>query len=128
LALLDVPGIGPAFAGRIIRYRERLGGFTNIYQLKEVFGIDSARYEALAPLFQVNAKPLQPLNVNLAEELQLAAHPYLGKVLARRVVAYRQQHGPFKTPEDMLRIHGLDSLRFQKLLPYLQVTGLQPVD
>jgi DNA uptake protein ComE-like DNA-binding protein len=128
LALLDVPGIGPAFAGRIIRYRERLGGFTNIYQLKEVFGIDSARYEALAPLFQVNAKPLQPLNVNLAEELQLAAHPYLGKVLARRVVAYRQQHGPFKTPQDMLRIHGLDSLRFQKLLPYLQVTGLQPVD
>lgn len=128
LALLEVPGIGPAFAGRIIRYRERLGGFTSIHQLKEVFGIDSARYEALAPLFQVHATTVQPLYLNQAEELQLAAHPYIGKVLARRLVAYRQQHGPFKTPEDMLRIHGLDSLRFQKLLPYLKISGLQPTE
>lgn len=128
LALLEVPGIGPAFAGRIVRYRERLGGFTSIYQLKEVYGIDSARYEALAPLFHLPTITVQPLYVNQAEELQLAAHPYIGKVLARRVVAYRQQHGPFKKPEDMLRIHGLDSLRFQKLLPYVQVSGLQPTD
>lgn len=128
LALLEVPGIGPAFAGRIVRYRERLGGFTSIYQLKEVYGIDSARYEALAPMFHLPTITVQPLYVNQAEELQLAAHPYIGKVLARRVVAYRQQHGPFKKPEDMLRIHGLDSLRFQKLLPYVQVSGLQPTD
>lgn len=128
LALLEVPGIGPAFAGRIVRYRERLGGFTTIYQLKEVYGIDSARYEALAPLFHLPTTAVQPLYVNQAEELQLAAHPYIGKVLARRVIAYRQQHGPFKKPEDLLRIHGLDSLRFQKLLPYLQVSGLQPTD
>lgn len=128
LALLDVPGIGPAFAGRIVRYRERLGGFISISQLKEVYGIDSARYEALAPLFQLIPKVVQPLYINQVEELQLATHPYVGKVLARRVIAYRQQHGGFKTPEDLLRIHGLDSLRFQKLLPYLQVEGLQQAD
>ncbi len=128
LALLQVPGIGPAFAGRIVRYRERLGGFNSISQLKEVYGIDSARYEALAPLFLIENASVQPLYLNHAEELQLAAHPYLGKVLARRIVAYRQQHGPFKRTVDLLRIHGLDSSRFQKLLPYLELEGLQPAD
>ncbi|MDP2188019.1 MAG: helix-hairpin-helix domain-containing protein [Sphingobacteriaceae bacterium] len=128
LSLLEVPGIGPAFAGRIIRYRERLGGFSQLQQLREVYGIDSVRYEALAPLFQLETTSLKPLYLNQAEELQLAGHPYIGKVLARRLVAYRQQHGPFKKPEDLLRIHGLDTLRFQKLLPYLQLEGLQPAD
>jgi competence protein ComEA len=128
LSLLEVPGIGPAFAGRIVRYRERLGGFSQLQQLREVYGIDSVRYEALAPLFQLDSTSLKPLYLNQAEELQLAGHPYIGKVLARRLVAYREQHGPFKKPEDLLRIHGLDSLRFQKLLPYLQLEGLQPAD
>jgi competence protein ComEA len=128
LTLLKVPGIGPAFAGRILRYRERLGGFTALQQLREVYGIDSVRYEALAPLLLLEPTLVRPLFLNQAEEADLAAHPYIGKVVARRLVAYRQQHGHFKKPEDLLRIHGLDSLRFQKLLPYLALEGLQPAD
>lgn len=122
--LLTVPGIGPAFAARIIRYRERLGGFLEVDQLREVFGIDSAKYDALWPLVEVqNPKIKQWLPCEASEE-ELAAHPYIGKVMARRWVAYRQQRG-CKGCTDFEKMPGMDASRWQKLAPYFVCDGLQ---
>lgn len=118
--LVQVKGIGPAFATRIIKYRERLGGFLDLSQLGEVYGIDSARFEQLAPFFIVQPAPLIQRSLNTSTEEDLAAHPYIGKRLARQIVAYRTQHGDFKADEELLRIHGLDSARMNKMKPYLQ--------
>lgn len=48
--LETLPGIGPALAGRILRWREQNGRFTAIEELLEVSGIGPARYDALADL------------------------------------------------------------------------------
>ncbi len=57
-ALEQLPGIGPVLASRIVRYREKLGGFYNVAQLREVYGISDSLYLFLepywAPLFQEN--------------------------------------------------------------------------
>lgn len=42
-----LPGIGPAYAERIITYREEHGGFSNIEELQEVAGIGPKTYEKL---------------------------------------------------------------------------------
>src|SRR5665647_1059817 len=39
LHLLEIPGIGPVFASRIIRYRTLLGGYYAVDQLREVYGM-----------------------------------------------------------------------------------------
>lgn len=50
--LKGVPGIGSTFANRIVKYRNLLGGFCHIEQLKEVYGIDEAKYELLKDWFR----------------------------------------------------------------------------
>lgn len=54
--------------------------------------------------------------INEADAASLEALPGVGPVLAARIVAHREEHGPFQTPEDLLDVPGigeskLDSLR-----------------
>jgi len=118
--LKKVYGIGEKLSLRIIKYRDALGGFIRMDQVVEVYGLDSAVVHQLVKASFVDTG-FQPrkLNINRAEEHVLAAHPYLRKANARSIVAYRFQHGEFKTLHDLAKIHTLDSKTIEKIAPYL---------
>lgn len=48
--------------------------------------------------------------------------------LARNIIRYREKGGRFRTPEKFARIYGLDSARYQRLLPYIRIDSLQFVN
>lgn len=78
LTLLRVPGIGPAFAHRILSLRSRLGGYYTVLQLQEVYGMDADRFVQLRPWFAVRTPPHQhPLSALRADSLPW--HPYLNR-------------------------------------------------
>lgn len=52
--LQRVPGIGETFAQRIVAYREKIGGFTSLEQLKEVEGIGETRFRSWSVYFTLN--------------------------------------------------------------------------
>lgn len=120
--LMQIRGIGRGYARRIVEFRERLGGFLRQQQVGELYVlrdapdlVDSLRkYTFVAPGF---APAL--VDVNHASFEVLQAHPYVGKRLARVLVAFRQQHGPFREPTDLRQIRILDEVTFTKLQPYL---------
>ena len=78
LTLLRVPGLGPAFAHRILALRTRLGGYYTVLQLQEVYGMDEDKFLPLRPWFVIQTPPRQhPLSALRADSLPW--HPYLNR-------------------------------------------------
>ena len=113
-----LPGIGPALAGRIIKYRNKLGGFYNREQLKEVWGLPDTVFQKISEKVVVSEN-VKKINVNTADFLILKSHPYIGYKLANSIINYRNQHGIFKTLDDIQKIVLIDEKIFNQLSHYL---------
>lgn len=118
-----IPGVGPATARRIIEYRNRLGGYIQLSQLLEIYGIDSPRYEAILPFVELEVPAnIRRISLNQCSEAELSSHPYAGRTLARRLIAFRERHGLLPPPDSLVRLklYGVDPEKLNRLLPYLK--------
>jgi competence protein ComEA len=117
-----VYGVGRILAGRILKYRERLGGFVRNEQLYEVYGLDSAVVgQILKKSFLTESDSVKKLNINTADEKTLSFHPYFSKKIARAIVTYRFQHGKYRSVDDLRGINLVDENTMIKIYPYLTV-------
>lgn len=121
LVLLTVRGIGPAFASRIIRFRDRLGGFYKLEQLKEIYGIDSLKFSQLKGQFSLNAGLIQKIDLKTAGFDQFKKHPYLTYKQMNAIIQYRRQHGNFNSIEDLQKVAILNEEIIRKIEPYFQL-------
>lgn len=119
-ALKSVNGIGTTLAARIIKYRNRIGGFVSTAQLNEVYGLDSAVIQKLLVVgYLKDDFQLTKININTATQTELETHPYIGKSKAKAIVAYRFQHGNFKHVDDLRSLHTISNV--DKIIPYVKV-------
>ncbi|HKH48823.1 MAG TPA: helix-hairpin-helix domain-containing protein [Thermoanaerobaculia bacterium] len=63
------------------------------------------------------------VNINSANAEQLALLPRVGPSVAQRIVDFRKENGPFKSPEDLMLVQGIGEKTYQLLKPYLAVSG-----
>ncbi|OOG73154.1 helix-hairpin-helix domain-containing protein [Algoriphagus sp. A40] len=119
ITLQIVPGIGQATAGRIIKYRENLGGFHSQSQLLEVFGVKEETALALWEFFDFYPQVYRKIPINTASLEELSAHPYISYGEAKVLVAYRGQHGVFLSSTDLLKIKIFKAEWVEKINPYL---------
>lgn len=118
--LQTVKGIGTVLSRRIVSFRDKLGGFANTGQLYEVYNLDSLVIAQLLDVaYLTDSSRVRTLPVNSAKEEELAAHPYISRKQARLIVAYRNQHGEYQAPADLLKVYLLDETDLQRLQPYL---------
>lgn len=119
--LAALPGIGPAFARGIVRFRERLGGFHDIDQLHEVYLLRGRpeTVERLKRLFVLDTLLVRRHPVNTVTAEELGPHPYAGWKVARAMVAYRKQHGPFRSIPEIRGCALVTDSVYRRLAPYL---------
>jgi competence protein ComEA len=117
--LTELTGIGPSFAVRILRYRDRLGGFYHKEQLNEIFGIDSVKYNTISNQVSVNTRLVKKIGINTISFDQLRLFPYLTYKQVNAIIQYRIQHGNYNSISDMKNIVILDEQTLQKIEPYL---------
>ena len=121
--LMQIRGIGASRAKWVVKYRNQLGGYLREDQLDEVFVLRDApdlRDSLKKYTFVAAGFAPMPVRVNTASFDELYPHPYIRKGLARVIVAYRNQHGPFKTVEDLKQIPILKREDWEKMRPYLR--------
>ncbi|MEL6866611.1 MAG: helix-hairpin-helix domain-containing protein [Bacteroidota bacterium] len=114
----ELKGIGPFYAQKIVRFREKLGGFHQINQIAETYGLPDSTFQKIRPKL-VLSPLLRHIAINSASLDQLKAHPYIKWKQAQIIVNYRQQHGPYSKAADLLEIKVLDEPWLQKIEPYL---------
>jgi len=90
--LTKLKGIGPYYASKILRYRERLGGFVHPGQLTEITGIDSVRYMMFAGNVFVDTTKVEKRDLATATYSQLASNPYIGSYMARSIIRYIERN------------------------------------
>jgi DNA uptake protein ComE-like DNA-binding protein len=114
--LVKLPGIGPATAIKIIRYRERLGGYTQISQLTEIEGLP----DSLMKWFIItDTVPIRKVPVNKATLTELRRHPYLDFYQARAIVEFRNERGMIKGPGQLSFMEEFSAQDLDRLIPYL---------
>ncbi len=117
LTLIELNGIGPAFAKRILKYRSILGGYTNIQQLKEVYGFNDELYEKVKNVFKIDASLVKKIDLNKDEFKTINKHPYLSYELTKTIFDWRRKSTiTVQSLKDIIN----DESVYNKLLPYLQ--------
>jgi len=114
-------GIGPSFARRIVKYRERLGGFTDKTQLLEIWGMDTSKYNAIREHLAVNPDSVHPINLNTVTFKELLAHPYFPFEVTKAIMLYRKEHKKFVQPEELKNIKTISDSAYRKMKVYIKV-------
>ena len=126
-AMLEaLPGIGERLSARIIKYRDRLGGFHDIEQLKEVYGLQDTVLKVLASrVFVPPNSALKKLDINKCGYADFRHHPYMGHAFTKSLVAFRQTHGEIKNGEDLYQLVAVKKEEIDRMKPYFSFEGNQ---
>ena len=119
LELDKIRGVGPAFARRIVKYRERVGGFHKKEQLMEVFGLDTVKFNEIKDQVYVDTSGLKKLNINKATFEDFKNNPYLRYKQVNAILQYRAQHGNYGNFADLKKVAILTPEILEQLAPYI---------
>ena len=118
--LIKIYGIGEAISLRILKFKENLGGFVSMEQMKDVWGLSPEVIENLNSHFKVSALPdVKKVDINNASIKELSQFPYFNYQIARQIVTFRSMNGDFKNVDDLTKIKGLSIEKANIIALYL---------
>lgn len=117
--IVVVPLFGSKRAARLVEYRDRLGGFYSLEQIREVYVLHDMDMEHVAKYFTLRPGDVRKININTASYKELVSHPYFDAYLAKTILNFREKHGKIESFEQLQQItHAYPEL-MEKLRHYI---------
>jgi competence protein ComEA len=121
-ALLEsLPGIGPVLSARIVKYRNLLGGFASVSQLKEVYGLPEETFNMISGRLIADSTAVKKINVNTGDFKQLIRLPYFDKYEVNAILKYRELKGRIGDVKELADNKLITKEKMNKVRPYLKV-------
>ncbi|MBO4807067.1 MAG: helix-hairpin-helix domain-containing protein [Paludibacteraceae bacterium] len=112
-------GIGSTYAARIVKFREKLGGFHSVDQIKEVYGIKEDLYESIRPHLKVDTNKLRRIDLNDESFTWGFYHPYFPKKGVSTLLKTRKERGRIEKNE-VKELLQMEDKEWNRLAPYLK--------
>jgi DNA uptake protein ComE-like DNA-binding protein len=119
-SLEALPGIGPVLSARIIKYRNLLGGFAAVQQLKEVYGLTEETYDLISGRIYADTAAIRKINMNTADYKKLIRMPYFEKYEVTAILKYRELQGRIGGMDDLIENKLIAEDKALKVKPYLE--------
>jgi competence ComEA-like helix-hairpin-helix protein len=113
-----IRGVGSYRAKQIVRYRDALGGFVRVEQLREVEGMELVA-DSVMKHFVLDSANVKQLNVNSMGVRQLSRHPYLRFEDAKAIYELRRRKIKLDSIEQLYGLEALSDETIKKVAPYL---------
>ena len=113
--LKKIPGIGSGIARMIVNYRNRLGGFYKVEQLREI-NLDASQ---LLSWFSIDEADIQKIPVNKSSVDRLRNHPYINFYQAKAIVEYRRKHGNLQSLKPLVLYEEFKETDLERIAHYL---------
>ena len=118
--LRQVPGIGAVLSERIISFREKLGGFSNIDQLFSVYGLSAEVVDRIGMQFTVeNPRELKRYNINSATASDIATLPGISFELATKIWNFVRVREGIRDMDELTKIEEITPTRLRLIRLYL---------
>lgn len=118
--LESLNGIGPVLSKRIVKFRDKLGGFHSVYQLKQVYGLQDSIFQRIESQLSTSGQ-LSKININEASVKELGSHPLIEFKWAKVIVNFRKQHGNYSDINELSEIKIIKEADLEKIKPYLGI-------
>ncbi len=123
--LQSIYGVGPVLSKRIVKYRNAIGGFKDMSQLKKVYGLEPEVVARIKAKFVIKSQPqtksIIKKSINTATEEELKQVYGIGDKLARRIVKYRQSIGGFTVKEQLNDVYGLSPETIKRIWEHFTI-------
>lgn len=115
-------GIGDKLSARIIKFRNRLGGFMVNEQLYDVYGLEEEVVLRILEEFRVKQQPaIEKININTATGREMEKLIYINQNLANQIVTYRDSVGIIRSFTELTKIEDFPAKKIGRIKLYLSL-------
>ncbi|MDE1207230.1 helix-hairpin-helix domain-containing protein [Tenacibaculum larymnensis] len=116
-----ISGVGEVLSSRIVKYRNKLQGYSLSKQLYEVWGLDKVTADRVMRTFIVIEKPtIKKVNVNTAKFKEVLKNPYINYELCKKIFEYRDEVAELQDISELRNIKDFPLNKYDRIILYLE--------